>query len=139
MDAIEILIIMGVAILVGFLIIGFIADWDYKNLSGSIRKRMTESEEGKIKVDKDTFAARLGEYSMYCRTQGKAQSKTYHVEGTGSFSKSDLFVIIKDLRWCESVQSAENGCGSREDIEMEPITLPRSVGLRCVDAITKVN
>jgi len=132
METIEILIYLGIAILVGALIMGFIQGWDYKSSFKDMKKLAMDEEDGEFeKVEPNAFAGKLQTVFKECTSRGENMSARYYLEGEGFFNKSHLFDIYKDLGWCEIIQSANESCGAREDLIMQPIELPKVIRVNC--------
>jgi hypothetical protein len=132
MEAVEILIYIGIAVIVGVLITGFLADWDYMQMYHDVQKLMQGEEKiGFEKVDRFAFAGRIESLFKECISSGQDSSVSLYLNENGSMSKSDLFDHFKTLGWCETIQSAENDCGTREDLSMGTLTLPKVVQINC--------
>ena len=59
-------------------------------------------------------------------------------EKIGVLTKTDLFNQYKFLGWCESIQSAAEGCGQREDVQMTDISIPTIVKIRCENKLLRI-
>jgi hypothetical protein len=138
MQAMEIAVMIGVAIMVGFFIIGFLSDWEFLRLSKSIRQEMLGEQEGIVRVDSDRFSTEAAGFAKACRESGFMEARSYFVLGNMSFSKSDMFNNLITLGWCEHVQSNASGCGTREDVDMASFQLPKVVRLSCLNGSTQV-
>jgi hypothetical protein len=132
MEVIELLVFIGIAVIVGVLVTGFIADWDYKGMYSDVKQlMMPEKETGFEKVDRLEFIGRIQEIFKDCISKGDNETVTLYLNDNGTLSKSDLFGLYKQFGWCETVQSGLNGCGAREDIDMGTITMPKVVQVQC--------
>jgi len=139
MEAVEIIVYLGVALIIGFLVLGFINDWDFLQGVNLFKKLSTDSEELKFeKVNKIEFASRLNSFNTMCKSSEISELRL-HINDQGQINKTGLFDTYKELDWCKSIQSADNDCGSREDIIMQTISIPRVVTLRCINKTTEVS
>lgn len=133
METLEILIYIVIATIAGTLLLGFITDWQYSKtydaLKGGLSKRPgPELQE----ITKDEFVSSLFTIFSQCRETENKLTANYYVQGTGSFGKAELFGIVKQLNWCNSIQSLEFGCGAREDVVFSgQIMLPGVVKVEC--------
>jgi len=132
METIELLIYLGITILVGSLIVGFLTGWDFVGSYKGMKDVMMEDDElGFEKLKPNEFAGKLQTFFTECTNRAENMTLTVYVQGDGSFNKADLFAIYKDLGWCEIIQSADQGCGAREDLSMGMIELPKVVRASC--------
>ncbi len=132
MEAVEILVFLGFAVLLGVLVIGFLAGWDYMRTYRDFRKMMGEDPvQGLQKVDKTEFASKLYDFFVDCRESGVNTSMSLYLADSGIFTKPELFGIYSELGWCSTIQSAGNSCGTREDVDMPDIVLPKVVKINC--------
>jgi hypothetical protein len=138
MQALEFAIMIGIAIIVGFFIVGFLSDWEFLKLGKSIRHEMLGEEEGIVRVNSARFSTEAAGFAKACRESGNMEAKSYFVLGNSSFSKADMFNNLISLGWCEHVQSNASGCGTREDLDMASFQLPKVVRLSCLNGSTQV-
>lgn len=134
MEAIEIVVFLSIAIIVGGLVLGFLTDWDYLKTYGAFKKLMAGDESlGFSKVDKHQFAGKLYEFFQDCVSREENLSMSLYLKDNGTFTKKELFDVYKGFGWCDTIQSAQNDCGTREDLTMADLTLPRVVSISCSD------
>ena len=132
MEPVEILIFVGCAILLGALVLGFLTNWDYMSMYDDTKK-MFDSNEDEFKTDRLAFANELHRFYEECVSTGFNMSQSIYIDESGLLTKAELFSVFKQLGWCDSIQSAENSCGVREDIVMPDIALPKVVRVNCTD------
>jgi hypothetical protein len=134
MESVELLIYLGIAVIIGAMVLGFITGWDYFGAFEGFKKMMNDDVSlGFKKVDRNEFAGMLYSFFQDCVSQDENMSMSLYLKETGSFTKSDLFVIYKGFGWCDTIQSAQEGCGYREDLTMLPLAVPRIVAINCTD------
>ncbi|MEM4268424.1 MAG: hypothetical protein QXK37_06375 [Candidatus Woesearchaeota archaeon] len=134
MESIEIVIFVGLAIIIGGFVTGMLVDWDYTKTFSLIKKMMIRSHnEGFETVDTAGYAGRLNKFFSDCTISGMDKVLVLHVKDNGTLDKKRLFSFYKDWGWCHTIQSNENGCGFREDVEMEEIVLPSVVRANCTN------
>jgi len=135
MEVMEILIFLGFAVIVGVLMLGFIADWDYLKTYEDMKVLFREEEKLEFKkVNTIGFAKNLYTFFTECRQTGFNMSLVLYVEDNRSLTKEELFTHYKSLGWCESIQSLTYDCGVREDIIMSTIDLPKIVRINCTNS-----
>ena len=120
--------------LVGFLILGFISGWKAENAYDSLkglllRERSLNYQE----IPSEEFVVTTYNLWKQCGFGEVNKSQTIYVEGTGSINKAFLFQDLLKMNLCESIQSAANNCGAREDVTFTPadIVLPAIVKIEC--------
>ncbi len=132
MEAVEILVFLGFAVLLGGLVLGFIAGWDYMTAYRDFQKMMgNDPVKGFEKVDKTGFATRLYDFFDECSKSGLNMTLTLYLADSGNLTKTGLFGLYSELGWCSVIQSRENSCGTREDVDMADIALPKVVKINC--------
>lgn len=132
METIEILIFISVAMIFGGLVVGFLSGWEYYGMYDSFKEMMVDEDEVEFQqVDKVDFANQLYAFFEECATTGFKMDLRLYLKDEGNLDKEELFDIYKYLGWCETIQSADNGCGEREDIDMPELELPKIVRIEC--------
>jgi len=136
MEAVEIVVYIGIAVLLGGFIIGFITGWDYIKTYDDIKNLMTGDENLKFeKVDKIGFSKKLHKFFNECTNSGLNMSLSLYVNDNGTMTKIDLFDLYKELGWCDTIQSVNNSCGLREDVQMSDFILPKVIKINCTNNI----
>jgi len=136
MEAIEVMVFITIAIIVGGMVIGFVLDWDFEGTYNSLQKIISgDSTPSFTEVNPDTFIQEVLRFWKFCGYGELNDTLSIYVleEGVPSLDKPLLFEKLKKFNICNSLQSAANDCGVREDVEMGTITLPAVVTLECVD------
>jgi len=140
MEIIELLIYLGVAILTGTLIIGFLVSTDFIRGYKTVKDNMIDEDNTEFdKVDTSGLASKLHTMFKECTSRGENMTMRLYLEGEGTFGKADLFDVYKGLGWCETIQSAEQGCGAREDIVMGNIEIPKVLRIECTDNVLYIS
>ena len=141
MEAVEIVVYVGIAVLIGGVILSFLLDWDVKGTYEDVRDITFKdhgSDVGFEKVDKMGFIAQAYHAWQDCGFGMLNKSVSFYVSEQGELTKEEIFSELKKLNYCRSLQSAEFECGVREDIEMDTITLPAVINTQCADEKLKL-
>jgi hypothetical protein len=138
METMEIIIYIGIALLVGGLIIGFLAGWDaqgtYNSVKGVFSKSSTSSAEKDYEsIKSDDLPGVVLTFWEGCGLGSVAAQKTVYVKNDAELSKEKLFSYYKQYNVCKSIQSKEQGCGSREDVTFAQVKGPVVLSLVCKD------
>lgn len=133
MESVEIAIYIGVAIIVGVMILSFIAGIDYTGLYEDIKGDGKEFE----RVDNKTFAGATIRFWESCGLGAVAKEEAIYFTGGTQFTKDKYFDQIIKLNMCNSIQSASRSCGTKENVVMaNPINPPQVIKLEC-DPVTE--
>lgn len=146
MDSVEIIVFVGIAVIVGGLFIGFLADWDVNETYESLKSLFSSKEQSTEfeKVDKVGFISKLYASWEDCGLGEVNNTYTFYVkEGLpkddNTLTKEFIFSELKKINYCNTLQSFEYDCGQREDVDMEDITLPAVVSIECIDGGLRVS
>ena len=134
MEVVEIIVYIGIAVLIGGFIITFLLDWDVQQTYEDVRSivfKERSTEVGYKKVDKLGFMAELHGAWKDCGFGMLNKSVSFYVSEEGELTKEEIFTELKKLNYCRSLQSEEFECGTREDLEMDDITLPAVINAKC--------
>lgn len=86
-----------------------------------------------VRMNLDEFIVAVADYRAECENNSDIVM-SIQVESNGSLTKERMFSKLKNLSWCETIQSATWGCGFREDVEnFGLIRLPAIVEVSCVN------
>jgi hypothetical protein len=136
-ESVELMVFLGVGIVLLSLFTYFIYQWNVKDDVDAL-KGLYADEHGKeaLKVDKITLMTKAREFWDECNHTWINSTRTYYVfndakAAEGSINRSDMFDYYKSLSWCKSIQSVNQSCGSREDINITSIVLPSLIRLSC--------
>ena len=69
MDAIEIAVLLGVVIILGFIATGVITDWEFGNLATEVKRQMLDEKGNLVKMDTQQMAGTIADYAAACREQ----------------------------------------------------------------------
>lgn len=142
MEAVEIAVFIGIAVMVGAMIVGFVIDWDTNKTQDDIQNIIfKENEVGYKKLNRDQFTVELYNVWQDCgfgelnKTTAMYVTKTIADEDEDEeLTKEIIFDGIKKLNWCLSLQSDDEDCGEGEDVVMDDdITLPAIVRVECFE------
>jgi len=125
MQAIETMIFLGVAILIGSMMYFFITTNDFFDVYKD------DAPDGMKRVSKQDFAAAAVAHWKDCGEGALSKRTSVYVQGDGKLNKSYMFDVVKENSLCNTLQSMNEDCGAKENVEMESITLPKVVLLEC--------
>ncbi|MFT4309845.1 MAG: hypothetical protein ACMXYL_05155 [Candidatus Woesearchaeota archaeon] len=118
MEAVEIAIYIGIAIIAGGAIIYFLAGMEPSTLISPIRKMLGLEEEtvSSARVHYTDFYAKLYDVWRSCGYGSHNMTVVYNVHGTSSISMEDVFHQYKVFNLCRTMQSHTFDCGSGQTI-----------------------
>ena len=134
MEAIEIVVYLALALMVGVLVLQFLTSWDFMDTYDRIRGMMVGDEKSEFKtVDREEFVAEAFNFWKSCGMGEVEKSLAVYVDDEGTLNAAVFFAAVKKMNLCESLQSAAQDCGSHEYVEFRPVTidLPRVIGMEC--------
>jgi len=137
METVEFIVYLGVAILVGTLMIGMLTGWDFTREYKTIHTMMADDVPEDFHLDLDEFAGRL--QTIFNDCEGINTNTTFYIQDNGTIGKAELFAFYKSLDWCDTIQSKSEGCGSREDVVMSPIAAPKVVRVECTNHVLYIS
>lgn len=135
--SVELIVFLGIGMILLGLITAFVYDWDFSKDVDTLKEMYGETKAPlQIKMNKQEFITRAREFWDYCNHSYVNETKAYYVYNEeanleGSITKEDMFSQYKSLGWCKNIQSVNLSCGTREDVNMTQVLLPRIVRLRC--------
>jgi hypothetical protein len=134
--SVELIVFLGIGMILMGLFTTFLYQWDMKRDVANLKDMYSDDKTPVFKVDRIGFMNAAVQYWDYCNHSYANQTKTYYVYGskedsTGIINKSVLFGYYRELSFCQSIQSANQSCGRREDVNMSYIVLPSLVTLAC--------
>ena len=141
MEAVEMIVYIGIAVLIGGVLITFLLDWDVQKTYEDVKSIVFKEHDAKVgykKVDKLGFMAELHNAWQDCGFGMLNKSVTFYVHEEGELTKEDIFTELKKLNYCRSLQSEEFECGTREDLEMDDIPLPAVINAKCEEEKLKL-
>lgn len=131
-ETIEIIVYLGIAVIVGALLVGFIAGWDataaYEGLKGVFEGPDPEAYE---KISSTDLPRTVLEFWESCGLGTVDQSKTVHITDAVPLNKTLIFPTIRAASLCRTIQSADHDCGTREDILFQNASGPAVLRLAC--------
>lgn len=133
MEAVELVVYLLVAVVVGVMMLQFLTSWDVTTFYDSVRRLMSREQKLEFqKVDREGFVATTYNFWDSCGFGEVEKSLSIYVEGTGLLTKAYLFNQTKKLNLCDSMQSATYGCGRLDNVVFRAdIPLPHVVRLWC--------
>ncbi len=133
MQTVELVVFIGIAVIVGGLIIGFIAGIDTEGLYDSMKRIFLLEETARYaNVDADEFASAAYSAWRECGYGQRDHERIVSLRGEEEVTKEKMFQWYTKFNLCHSIQSAYHECGNREDIEMpDSITPPALIRIAC--------
>jgi hypothetical protein len=128
METIELIIYLGIAVIVGSLLVFFIGSAGFQDLYEGIRGEKAPEFR---KVNQDEFVVEAAEFWQSCGLGTVQKNLTLYLDGQGTYNATVFFERAEKLNLCTTLQSAAQGCGTREQLVMPELTLPRIVNLKC--------
>jgi hypothetical protein len=133
MDAIETLVYTLVALIVGFLLVGVISGWHYDKTYNQVKEIFFgKSVDSYEHISLDDFPRAVLLAAEKCAIRENNISKVVYIESAGALDKTLFFNYIKNASLCNTIESAEEACGSGETIaNFSSISLPAVVKISC--------
>jgi hypothetical protein len=139
METMEIVVYMGIALIIGGMLVAVIAGWDAREtFQGFTRLFKDDAGVAYEKIPDDAFPREVLQTWEACGLGTTDGNRTIYVtgnvSGVGEVSKAQLFAYIKAAGICRSLQSAALGCGEREDVVFTSKATPAVVRIECRSA-----
>lgn len=133
METVEIVVYLSVAVIVGSLMIAFIAGWDAKGTYEGFKDLFGQGDVADYEQIPVEQMARVAlEVWDACGLGTTNFTKTIYVTGSGTYDKTDLFTTVKQYDLCRSLQSSDFSCGTKEDVQfISTLAIPTVVSVRC--------
>src|SRR5690348_16296468 len=111
METVEIIVYIGIALVIGGLILSFVAHIDPGGIYSAVRGSISGGDNIKFqKVDEPTFATMSYQVWQQCGFGVQDKVVTLYVTGTGTLDRTALFTTYKKLNFCTTIQSGAEGC-----------------------------
>jgi hypothetical protein len=133
MEAVELVVYISLAFLVGILMLQFLMGWNVLDLYDTVKAMIGGEKKVQFQtVDKEGFVSSTYNFWESCGFGEVDKTLAISVSGTGSLSKEYLFNKTRKLNLCDSMPSAQFSCGRVESVIFPlDIPLPRVVRLSC--------
>lgn len=118
MEVIEIVVFLTITIIIGSMVILFVADIDENNMYDALSTILYGSESTSYEQINEEGLARAAFTTWRDCGQGAQESElvvTY--TGEEEVTQESMFQIIRKYNLCYTIQSGHNDCGSRNDVE----------------------
>jgi hypothetical protein len=138
--SVELMVFLGIGVILLGLFTTFIYQWNMKEDVDTLQRVYTgEGAAEAMKIDKVELMEKAREFWDFCNHSSANETRLYYVYNTnrlssGSLNKSDLFDYYRSLSGGQSIQSLNQSCGKREDVNISTITLPSIIKLMCMNA-----
>lgn len=117
MEVVEIIIYIGVAVVLGALVVLFIARWDAKGTYEGIGDVLRGDDgSSQLRVSSREFPGVVLSVWEECGLGTMGLNRTVVVVDDAPVNKTQIFAFVKAAALCKSLQSTEHDCGSREDV-----------------------
>jgi hypothetical protein len=137
--SIELMVMIGVGVILLGIVSLFVYQWNIqKDAENMLERFAADPEKISYKTDSDGFARHLHTAWLNCTSNASFET-SFYVDGNETVNKTWLFNRFKSLGWCKTIQSASEGCGNREDINMTYIQLPAVISARCMNTTMVVD
>jgi hypothetical protein len=131
METIEIIIYFFVAFVIGLSIILYIKTGGFTVMYDDLRGIDSEKSEFK-KVNNVTVVEEVVNFWQNCGYGEIDKTLILYIGGKGEFNKTTFFSTISKINYCDTLQSASENCGIKEDVIFEKvITLPKVARFFC--------
>jgi len=128
MESIEILIFIGIAVIAGAMLLNFMGDVPLLEFGEQIEKDLLNEKELEFrKVNELGFYEQVIEFWRQNQYSDATASTTIYLDEEGYIDKEKFFETIKKNNMCNSIQSRAYDCGTREDVYIEKIELPKVI------------
>jgi hypothetical protein len=134
MEAVEIMIYLGVAMLIGGMIFLFVAKTDYGGFYENLRGEKEKQEFRK--VTSEGFVLEAVAFWESCGQGSVSRNQSIMIEGSGQMNNTIFTERLLKLNYCNTLQIATEGCGNKDQLELTPFDLPRVVRMEC-DPVTR--
>jgi hypothetical protein len=132
METVEVVVYMGIALIVGSLLIAFIGGWDAQGTLKGLRTLFSPEPDDSYEqiTSAELPSTVLGTWDA-CGMGTTALNKTIYVEDSTPLNKSLIFDRVKQANLCRTLQWSAGGCGTRDDISFPDTAGPTVLVLRC--------
>lgn len=135
MEAVEITVYLGIAIILGVMVLHFLTSWDFIQTYENMQSAISGKSEPKFTtVDIDEFVGQSLNLWDSCGLGEVNKSVVLYVDDkAGELNKTVFFKKVKVLNLCGTLQSVSQSCGTIENVYFIPavITLPHIVQVSC--------
>ena len=140
MEPAEIITYVAAGLIVFFLLLSILSDWDIGEGAREVQEMMAPPPQQFKSVDAVGFLREADRFwRETCRHNESNTTHAVHVQGAGLYTKREFFDLVKRAQWCDSFQSATFGCGERENVNMPDLQLPTVATLNCTDQVLRIS
>lgn len=126
METVETIVYLVIAVTLGGLVIAFIAGWDAGKTYENVKSMFgDEGVEEYIHINSTQLAKVAVEVWESCGLGSTLVNTTVYVDDSALLNKSALFNSVKRYGLCKTLQSADEDCGSAEDVNFPDLSPPR--------------
>lgn len=133
MEVVEIVVFLTITIIIGGMVILFVADIDEEGIYSSFSQMLYGGESTSYEqANEERFARAAFQTWRECGQGAQEQELVITYAGEEDMDEAKMFEYIRKFNLCYTLQSGHNNCGTRQDTEFsETITPGSTVILRC--------
>ena len=141
MEAVEIIVYLSVAVVIGGMIIAFLVGMDGGSIYGAISNIFNREPEVSFRsVDEIEFAPVVFNLWKSCNYGLVNETLVVSLKANNEITNETLFDSFKKHNLCYTIQSGGNDCGDREDVYLpENIDGPALVEIFCDERTNTIN
>jgi len=121
MESVEVVVYLAIAVILGGLVIAFVAGWDAGGAYDGVKSLFGADEPKDYeKIESAQLSRAAVELWKACGLGSTAMNKTVYITDTGAIGKSLLFDGVKRYGLCKTLQYAAyspGGCGAADDVD----------------------
>jgi hypothetical protein len=134
MQTVELIVYLGIAVIIGGLVLGFIIGIDTEDVYNALKSMLYREEKVSYQsVDSSDLAPVIYSAWRECGYGQKDYELIISLKSGDNVTKEYLFDSYRKFNLCYSIQSADNDCGNREDLTLDPelINSPALLMITC--------
>ncbi len=131
MKAVEVAVFVVVALIVGAVFMSFITDIPYLSFGKYMKSTLLREKTFEFQsVDQPGFYEEVLAFWEANKFSDTDETMRLHLTSSGVLDKESFFKLILENNLCGTIQSKAYGCGEREDVVLDYITLPAIIEVR---------
>ena len=142
MQTVELIVYLGIAVVIGGLVLTFIIGIDTEDVYNALKKMLYRQEKVSYQsVTSSDLAPVIYSAWRECNYGQKDYELIISLKSGDNITKKYLFDSYRKFNLCYSIQSADNDCGNREDLILNPenINSPALLMITCNSSTETLN
>lgn len=142
MQTVELIVYLGIAVIIGGLVLAFIIGIDTEDVYNALKKMLYREEKVSYQsVDSKDLAPVIYGAWRECGYGQKDYELIISLKSGDNVTKEYLFDSYRKFNLCYSIQSEANNCGNREDLTLYPETInpPALLMITCNSSTNRIN